>query len=466
MDFAIALTIRPASRDRVSGPCQNEAVVALSPWLSLLSTLLVTGQPREWRPAETWLLMSSTVKWSDPELEPFESANRKDKVLADLFAERGVPLAQRVVLLDGEATANATMEQLARQVKDAPAGSTFVFYFQGHGLFDDAGRYVLATADAKTTDLEGTGLDLSDLYSLLRLRTTGDRIILFADACNSGHLGALAAGLTFLGIPTVALTSADAQSESTAAWVFTEALVDGFSGRALIDGDLDGVLTLTEVAKEAESAMRHREGQPIAFARPLSALGEFVLSRTGHLDELLDGPRQAILEPRGEHFGRGDWVIAPRLEGRREVARVLGAKRLEGEPVKLRVEFEEDNARIFGWVAERKVDPVMFERWPLGIILKIEKDDTLRRAVVTESEDGLHRVRYLDEEGGEEYVAPDEIAGPEDVARDGRHVLYDDGRTLIEAVVKGFFGDEVCLRLRGGDWNQDPCVPKSKISEK
>ena len=441
-------------------------MVALSLWLSSLSTLFAVGQPQDWRPHETWLVMSSTVRWSDPELEPFESYGRKDKVLAELFAERGVPMSQRVVLLDGEATANATMELLAKQVKEAPPGSTFVFYFQGHGVFDDDGRYVLATADADTSNLDETGLDLAALHAILSLRTTRDRIVLLADACNSGHLGALAAGLTFLGIRTVALTSADAQSESTAAWVFTQALVDGLSGRAIVDGNEDGKIALTEIAAEAKAAMRHREGQPIGFSRPLMAFGDLVVGKTEHLDELLDGPRQAILEARGERFQRGDWVIAPRLEGRREVGRVLGVKRVEGEPTRLRVEFEEDNARIFGWVGESKVDPVMFERWPLGIILKIEKDDSLRRAEVTACEDGLHRVRYLDDEGGEEYVSPDEIAGPEDLSKDGRHVLYDDGGTLIEAVIKGSFQDEFCLRLRGGDWQQDPCVSPSKIREK
>lgn len=431
--------------------------------LALLLPLLLTTSPPAWDPLGTWVVIASSTRWADPELEAFSPLGRKDEVLAEALALRGVPIAQREVLLDRAATAESTLEALAQQVAEAPRGATFVFYFQGHGLFDGT-RYVLATADADTSRLSETGLGLSALFETLSLRTSEDRVLLLGDACNSGHLGALAAALTFAGIPALALTSADARSSSSASWVFTEALVDGLRGRALLDLDGDGRVTLLEVAAEARAGMRFREGQPIGLSRPSRAFADLTLGPSAPLDELLSGPREATLEMRGDRFGRGDWVLVQRLDGRRDVARILGAQRgTEGTPTRLRVEYEDDNARLFGWAREDKADPIVFERWPIGTLLRIEDGDALRQAEVIASDDGLHLVRYHDADGGEAYVAPDAIAGPVDATKDHEHVLYERNGTLLEAVVKTRVGDEVCLRLRGGHWHEDPCVPAARV---
>jgi hypothetical protein len=417
-----------------------------------------------WEPDKTWVTIASVMKWKDPGLEDFDTRRRKDLVLDERFASRGVPNDQRALLIDNDATKHTVVHAVLRQVQRAPAGSTFIFYFQGHGVFDEAHRFVMTTTETLVADASNTGLTLSDLFAVYSLRGSRDRIILLGDACYSGHLGDLAVALTALGIPTLALTSADARAESSENWTFTQALIDALEGRTLVDKDGDGDILLSELAEEARLAMRHREGQPIGFSRPRPEFQDLRLGPARPLLDPVNGPGLDTLEPRGAHFGRGDWVLATRLAGERSVARVLGAKTEDGKPTRLRVEYYDFTDRLYAWAREDLVDPILFEEWPVGADLRVLDDGEAHRATVKVADKGLHLVSYVGYAATEdEYVAPDQILGPWDAAQERERVLVSRGATLQEAVVKGHFLDRVCVRFRGSSWLDDRCVQASRV---
>lgn len=446
-------------------------------WLPLSACLvaLIGAGPshaiERWEPERTWALVAGVVRWQDPALAPFEAHHRKDLELMNALADRGVPASQRVLLIDRQATRDAVLAVLGGQVAAAPPGTTFVVYFEGHGLYDDSGRFLLATSDTDTTNLARTGLDAASLLTVLAHRGASDRVLLLSDACYSGRLTGLAVALTFLGVPTLALTSASEVSASSKNWTFTQALIDGLRGRAIVDRDGDGRVLLTEIVDEARLAMRHREGQPIGFA-PIG-WSDLVISRTAPWRRSI-----AELDPAGDVFVRGDWVVARRLDGARGIARVLGARRDEDEArgVRLRVEYYDYADRTFGWAWETRTDPLMFYVYPVGTRVRVRHEDRVYAARVARVEDELHFVVFegwapaQEHEAGDtlpvaQFVTQDQILGHLDPAEEAaQRVLVEERGDLYEALVKGRFRDQLCVRYPGSPLVQDECVPASRVT--
>lgn len=422
-----------------------------------------------WEPANTWALVAGVLHWSDPALAPFEANNRKDLELMNVLAERGVPPAQRTLLIDRHATAARVREVLAEQVAAAPPGTTFIVYFEGHGLFDQRRRFVLATSDTHTDHLDHTGLDLAALLPILATRGARDRVLLFGDACYSGHFAALASALTFLGVPALSLTSASEESASSENWTFTQALIDGLRGRAIVDRDGDGAILLSEIAAEARDAMRHREGQPIGWA-PL-AVGDLVIANAAPWP-----PDLAALAPAGNLFSRGDWVVARRLDGERGIGRVLGVDPDGERGTRLRLEYYDYADRLFGWAREDRADPVMFYVYPPGTRVRVSFEDSVYAATVVRVEDGLHLVSFEGPAPGapephdptlpaDEFVTQDQLLGHLDPSEEAvQRVLVEAGGALYEALVKGRFRGKVCVRYPGSPLVEDDCVPESRVT--
>ena len=66
---------------------------------------------------------------------------------------------------------------------------------------------------------------------------------------------------------------------------------------------------------------------------------------------------------------------------------------------------------------------------------------------------------------GAEFVTPDQILGRLDPAEEAaQRVLVEEGGDLYEAVIKGRFRGEVCLRYPGSPFVEDDCVPESRVS--
>lgn len=218
-------------------------------------------------PATTYVVVAGVVTWASPDLDGFSPEHRKDIELYDTFVKRGVPASHRALLIDAQATTANIEAAIANVLVTAPADATVVFYYEGHGVLVDDGSIAFASYDIDLEDVESTGLTIDALklaFAPIRARTT----ILLGDACYSGALGTVARAISRTGgRQAVALTSATSRNESTGNWTFTQALIDGFSGRALVDLNDDGVIELGELARDTRDAMRHREDQARGYTR-------------------------------------------------------------------------------------------------------------------------------------------------------------------------------------------------------
>ncbi len=408
-------------------------------------------------PTTTWAIVAGVVHWSDPDLPDFSPRHRQDKALFEALGKRGVPLAQRVLLLDRAATRDRILASIRKQVQAAPPGATFLFFFSGHGLYEER-QFILATAETKLAQLDTTGLGLGPLVGAYAGRTGKDRVLFLSDACYSGHLGAAAWSLTSLGVPAAALAAAPDKGTSTENWTFTAVLMDALAGVPFVDGDRDGQVTLGELASELRDVMKHREGQPVGFAA--AGIGpDVVLARTGAWPA-----RMAKLTERGDRFGRGDWVLAQRPKRtERAPARVLGATRDAAGKVTLALSFYDFSQEVLGRRPEREVQPMVFETWPIGTHLKVDDEDLGEtEALVVQVNDELHLVRFL-ADGRDEWIMPDQILGAWNAADEHPRVEVLSDGDWLGAIVKADRGGEVCVRYPGYDWTEDECVPRASV---
>lgn len=304
----------------------------------------------------TYAVVAGVLAWDDPGLKPFPKAGRKDQELFDRLGQLGVPEHQRTLLLDDDATAKAFAEAVKKAVAQAPAGSTLVLYYAGHGVKDKAGAIVFASADLRLDKVDKTGLHLDRLAKMVA-GFKGERIILLADCCFSGGLAAVAQAIAKTGVSTLALTSAEASNVSTSNWTFTQTLLDALAGRALLDRDDDGAITLGELSVEVREAMRYREGQRSGFSA-FDVAESVVVAPAGH------EPDQ--LAPGSGDFERRDWVRITH-RGRKRVARIIGQR-----DERLFVELYDYAKASQVWVPRTAAKPIVFETWPVGAKLRVK----------------------------------------------------------------------------------------------
>ena len=91
-------------------------------------------------------------------------------------------------LADGEATAASIAAALERAVAAAAPEDTILFFFAGHGVQGDDGRYYLASHDLQRDSIERTGLPWSQIAGILT--KTKARAVVILNSCHSGLSGA------------------------------------------------------------------------------------------------------------------------------------------------------------------------------------------------------------------------------------------------------------------------------------
>jgi WD40 repeat protein len=175
-----------------------------------------------------------------------------------------------IQLFDDEATRDGLSQAFAKAGELAGSQDTFVLYFAGHGVANEAdGEYYFLPVDFRYRDqasITEQGISKKQILEDL-LKVTAEKSILFFDTCNSG---------SFLSTPAsrglTEKTAVDrlkraigramivASSDSQVALegykghgVFTYALVDGISGKA--DGDRNGYVSVKELSTYVENAV-------------------------------------------------------------------------------------------------------------------------------------------------------------------------------------------------------------------
>jgi WD40 repeat protein len=218
------------------------------------------------------LLLVAVTKYRDGALRltypvddaiAFKSAMLKSA--AALYRDTSV-----IELFDSEATRDGLSQAFAKAGELAGAQDTFVLYFAGHGVANEAdGEYYFLPADFRYRDqasITAQGISKKQILEDL-MKVTAEKSILLFDTCNSGSFLATPAsrGLTektavdrlkrAIGRAMI-VASSDTQvalEGYKGHGVFTYALVDGLSGKA--DGDRNGYVSVKELSTYVENAV-------------------------------------------------------------------------------------------------------------------------------------------------------------------------------------------------------------------
>ncbi len=213
----------------------------------------------------TYGVISGVLEWTDKDFPPFSNRNRKDKELYELLGTKGVQEKNLAILIDKESTVEAMKQAVSDALKKAPEGSTFIFYYAGHGVKDKDNSIYFASYDISSKNYKKTGFNVSWLGDVIRDNFKGKLVWLLADCCYSGALLDEAKKINSSGKSVIALTSAASCNISTANWTFTQTVIDCFSGLWLADRNSDGKITISETGLELGDAMKFRERQMCGY---------------------------------------------------------------------------------------------------------------------------------------------------------------------------------------------------------
>lgn len=365
----------------------------------LLPRFASAGDPGAWDPKDTYAFVASIIEWPGDGLAAFKDERRDDAFVAQLKA-CGVPAANVVFLKDKEATLAAMRREFLALARRGGEGSTFVFYFQGHGLSRKEKTW-LACYDVDLKDY-ATAFDVDEIFPVLDREWKGSRLLLVADCCHSGALGRVVDG--FSGKPSVraaCLPSAAASNTSTSHWTFTESLITALAGDGAVDRDRDGKITFGEAEAFAHDEMKFRENQLCRGKRGEGFDAGWVLREVAP-----DRPAPPKAEGRWQ---AGDFVDACDREGQWYVSQVLAVK--DG---KYRIHYLGWEAKWDEWVGPEKVRAIERKKLKVGERYEIEwRPGQWFLATVTKEEDDFYYVHYEGEEGDDdEWVTADRARPP------------------------------------------------------
>jgi len=401
----------------------------------------------------TYAVVAGVLEWKDPGLSSFPKEDRKDQELFETLAKLGVPAAQRTLMLDGQATASAFAGAVRSVIAKAPAGSTIILYYAGHGVKDNDGNIIFASADINLGKLDTTGLHLSEIPAMLK-GFKGKRVLLLADCCYSGGLADVANDLSRGGLQVMALTSAEASNISSGNWTYSQTLIDALSGRPLLDRDDNGSLTLSELASEVKEGMRFREGQRSGWVTH-GVPEDLVVARASTEPEKLE---------RGEgDYERRDWVVAPHGDAR-AVARILGARRDKGKNTSVFVEFYDYATASRAWIPTQDAQPMVFKTWPAGSELQVTWEKNIYDAKVVRVEDGFMWITYPGWDARwDEWISADRVVGPKVDPRKTKMAQVEWRGSWYDATVNHEKDGSFCVSYVGYGAEWDECVPKKRI---
>ncbi|MEZ5014152.1 MAG: caspase family protein [Chitinophagales bacterium] len=207
--------------------------------------------------ANTWIdpqnarvLIVGVLTYADASLGNFDTYHRKDVELADAFRAYGIPDDHITTLYDENATLENMQNALMEIAAVSDAHTQFIFYFAGHGFNGynaNADAIYFANSDISANHPSNSGFNIAYLSDVFIPAFHGDRMILMADCCKSGGLVAVAESFAAQDKQAIALCSCFYTDWSTGNWTFTQKIIDGLSGDALMDADKNGNVDLGEL---------------------------------------------------------------------------------------------------------------------------------------------------------------------------------------------------------------------------
>ena len=239
---------------------QCTSIIIMTVLFTFLHPCPILAAPAQLEAKNTYAVIVGVLEWQSRSHSPFSKTNRRDQGLYDQLKSMGVPEKNMALLLGKNATEAKMLEAITKVSKSAEEGATLIFYYAGHGYPGAKGIY-FANYDAGAKGSSSTGFLISNISDILKRCYKGRRVLLFADCCYSGGLADVAHSLSKDGFKAASLTSASIANVSTGNWTFTCCIIDALKGRALLDIDGDGFVSISEAAHDVKNAMNILERQ-------------------------------------------------------------------------------------------------------------------------------------------------------------------------------------------------------------
>lgn len=302
----------------------------------------------------------------------FPVKDRRDAELVDFFRQSGVPEQQIVYLQDKQATQKQIDAALVEQLKKIGQNDLLVIYYAGHGVKSrKTGDVYLASYDAGDKGIEGWSIN--SIPKKIGANCACQRVLWFMDCCYSGQAASAIANQE--GSAAYAcVTSSSASEVSTGHWTFTEALLDALHGKAYVDLNHDGVVTLAEFASHAERDMALGEEQLATFATTGGFDQQMVLARAPPLENERIGERAKLQ-------WQNDWYTVRVIQVNVGQWKVHYIGYGENDDI---------------WVTPDKLQPIKPLEYAVGGKVEVLWQKKWYPATVLKVKDGIHLIHYAD----------------------------------------------------------------------
>ncbi|MBU2574752.1 MAG: caspase family protein [Elusimicrobia bacterium] len=329
-------------------------------------------------PKNAYGVVAGVLSWKDKSFTAYPVKNRKDKELYDALVARGASAENLALLLDRAATRDAVYAAVKEKAAKAPAGSTFIFYYAGHGVNREGKGAFFAGYDIDRKKAEESGVSPEVIGGIIGQNFKGSKVILLADCCYSGALQTTAQMLSGGPVTASALTSASASNTSAGAWTFSQTVIDAVAGRALLDRDGDGFITFGELSLEIADAMKYRERQLSGSFVP-EAMKNAVVSEVKER-----GPARTS----SGAFSTGEYISVPGKAGARtaQILEIRGGDYL--------AEFYDYSDKVVSTVPAAGAAKIEFKNYPAGSDVNVMWGERPYAAKILKVQDGFHWITY------------------------------------------------------------------------
>ena len=389
---------------------RKQIVALVVTLLVLLVGVATAGEKEHFDPSTAHAVIIGVLEFQDRSLGGWPAEKRKDQELHDTLLEMGVPAGNMSLLLDKDATLANIKKAVTEVSARAGKGSTFIFYYAGHGVKQPGGKTFFANYDIAGRDIGGTGLAVDTVGELLKANFKGKRVLLWADCCYSGALGGVAAKLGAAGIPAASVTSADESNTSTNNWTFTMTVLHTLMGQGQADRNRDSKVTLAEMNMAVADSLKYRDSQKSGYSTH-SVSPDLVFAEVA-VETVAGVGWKGWPEPAA-------YVKATR-DGKEKAGQVVSRK---GD--KYTVEFWSYNDIARAKLAAGDLKRIKYVRYSAEAEVEVLWGGSLYKARILEVEGDFHRITYPGwSSDWDEWVMSNRIVEPEEADGGGGQMVH------------------------------------------
>lgn len=413
--------------------------------LLLFCVFSFSANAQKFEPKNTYVFIVGVLKWQDKQcLASFSDVHRKDWELKDQLVKMGVPAANIAALTDDKADLASMKKGFETLSAKCTAGSTFIFYYAGHGIKKEK-EFYFANYDIKCDQCRKTGFGLSYLSTDLLAMNKAGTIMLWADCCYSGALLTQGEKIKAAGRNCIVFSSATASNTSTGNWTFTQTLLDCFRNEKINDEGKDGKITTKDIRISLDNAMKYREHQMGGYYSSFTSEYEFVAA-TG---------KKPMSLPSASTYAIGSYAYG-KYEGNWKPVRIVAAN---GNKFTARFYFYSDYKDLELGAADLK--PVYFAKHNVNDKVKVVWEGKKYAATILKAVNDFYYIKYdEDDDSYNEWVMYDRIyTGSESAAQIEEHGKWYPGQIMEEKNGKYF------IRYEGYDFSWDEWVGNDRIKK-